>query len=486
MLDGQPTDEQYMRELYERFLKGVRDNMNSEFYEEDELLDIYDYAQDEGDEMVQLYVLLAGARLYPDSDFLDERKAFFLSAINEEAARNMFSRKGRRDSALWKVLKLSLDTYPDGNPEDGLTDLLASDYQFSCEVVIRLLDMLHDLNRDDLIAENLHILHDKAINPTLLYYEAAETLYHNEQYAPMARDLADELTQQEPFNLENWVLLAKIEFALQHIHESVAAADYALAIDPANQRALLVKGIGLVAGDDTIEEGIEVLRDVLSADLENSLAVKTLADAYARLGKKGAALEVYSSYMNRAGDEGYVILDIMRLHPDDADRYLEAFAVNCGDNERKWLEIAAQLANDGEVEETARMLDFFHEHYGLREGMEYYLQILYRLRKFEEYAVLFGKCCSDAAKPGGVHYDFSANAYLLLAASYLMSGLREEAIRICELMLNDPPKPGDFEEHLRWKGMLLTLTFIRNLAKEPDLIPKNLDFDPVTFQIPVS
>lgn len=77
MLDGQQTDEQYMRELYERFLNGVRDNNNSEFYEEDELLDIYDYAQDEGDEMVQLYVLLAGARLYPDSDFLDERKAFF-------------------------------------------------------------------------------------------------------------------------------------------------------------------------------------------------------------------------------------------------------------------------------------------------------------------------------------------------------------------------------------------------------------------------
>ena len=96
MLDGQQTDEQYMRELYERFLNGVRDNNNSEFYEEDELLDIYDYAQDEGDEMVQLYVLLAGARLYPDSDFLDERKAFFLSAINSDAARNMLDRKSTR------------------------------------------------------------------------------------------------------------------------------------------------------------------------------------------------------------------------------------------------------------------------------------------------------------------------------------------------------------------------------------------------------
>ena len=76
MIDGQQSDEQYMRQLYIRFRQGIVDNDNSEFYDEDELLDIYDYAQDEGDEMVQLYVFLAGARLYPDSDFLDERKAF--------------------------------------------------------------------------------------------------------------------------------------------------------------------------------------------------------------------------------------------------------------------------------------------------------------------------------------------------------------------------------------------------------------------------
>ena len=78
MKDGAQSDEQYMRELYERFRHGVMNNDNSEFYDENELLDIYDFAQDEGDDMVQLYVLLTGARLYPDSDFLDERKAFFL------------------------------------------------------------------------------------------------------------------------------------------------------------------------------------------------------------------------------------------------------------------------------------------------------------------------------------------------------------------------------------------------------------------------
>ena len=42
MLDGQQSDEQYMKELYERFRKGVLANDSSEFYDEDELLDIYD------------------------------------------------------------------------------------------------------------------------------------------------------------------------------------------------------------------------------------------------------------------------------------------------------------------------------------------------------------------------------------------------------------------------------------------------------------
>lgn len=485
MLDGQQSDEQYMRELYERFLAGVRDNNNSEFYEEDELLDIYDYAQDEGDEMVQLYVLMAGARLYPDSDFLDERKAFFLSAINSNAARNMFGRKGRKDSALWGVLKLSLDTYPDGNPEEGLTDLLAADHRFSCEAVIRLIDMLHDLNRDDLIADNLHILREKAETPSLLYYEAAEALHNNEQYTAKARELADELTQQEPFNPDNWVLLAKIELALQHPSECVVAADYALAIDPKNPRALLIKGIGLIAAEETVDEGILILRNVIASSPENSFAAKALAEAYARQGKTAAALEVYSSFMENNTGGPYMILDIMKLHPEDPDRYLHLYAMAEGDNERKWLEVAAQLVNDGEVDEAVRMLSFYHEHYVLHEGMEYYLQVLYRARKFEDYALLFGKCCSESARPGGITYGFSANAYLLLASSYLMAGLYDEAVKICELMLNDPPAASDLEEHLRWKGMQLTLTFIRNLAKEPALIPDRKDFDPITFRIPI-
>lgn len=486
MFDGQQSDEQYMKELYEKFRAGVRNNNNAEFYEEDELLDIYDYAQDEGDDMVQLYVLLTGARLYPDSDFLDERKAFFLSSINDEAARNMLTRKGRRDSALWGVLKLALDTYPDGNPEEPFTELLASDYRFSCEAIIRLIDILTDLGRLDLIAEHLHILREKAENPTLLYYEAAEALYRDDRFTARARDIAEELTQAEPFNPDNWVILAKIEFALQHPRECVAAADYALAIDPENQHALLVRGIGLVAEDDSAPEGTAVLQKVLGREPSNAIAAKALAEGYLRQNKRKAALEVYTSFMEANPSGSVMIADAMKLHPDNADSCLERFAASEGDNERKWLEVAAQLANDGEEVEAVRMLSFFNERYSLREGMEYFLQLLYRLKKYGEYASIFGKCCADAQNPGSGAFQFSATAYLLLASSYLLSGLYEEAIKICNLMLESPPVATDFDEHLRWKGMQLTLTFIRNLAKNPSILPKSADFDPITFSIPVS
>jgi len=501
MLEGQPSDEQYMKELYERFLKGVVENDNSEFYEQDELLDIYDYAQDEGDDMVQLYVLLTGARLYPDSDFLDERKAFLLSTINEESARRMFGRRGRRNSALWEVLKLSLDTYPDGNPEDGLAALLSSEYKLPCEAIIRLIDMLRDLNRLDLLAENLHIIAEKCTVPNILFYEAAEALYSDEHYLPMARDLAEELTQNEPFNPDNWVLLAKMEFALRHMPECVTAADYALAIDPDNERGLLIKGLGMIPhsmdeSDDSntpvitnvsdVDGGIKLLKKVLSINPDNSLAVKALAEGYAIKGNKDAAVEVLGDFMERNEANAYVLLDILKLQPKNTMRFFEVFNRYTGSVERRWLELAAQVANNGLIAQAVDMLRFFHERHELREGMEYYLQLLYRLRRYDEYTILFGNCCSEATKPGGVRFEFSGNAYLLLAASYLMSRHFNEAMELCDLMLKDSPKTAEIDEHLRWKGMQVTLSFIRKLAMQRSPIIAQSGFDPITYRIATS
>lgn len=503
MLDGQQSDEQYMRELYERFLNGVLSNDNSEFYDQDELLDIYDYAQDEGDEMTQLYVLLAGARLYPDSSFLDERKAFFLSALNDEAARKMLNRKGRKDSALWQVLKLSLETYPDKNPEDGLSQLLASDFRLPCEAIIRLIDMLKDLGRLDLLAQNLNIIAEKSETPNVLFYEAAEAFYSEENFQALARDIAEDLTTREPFNPDNWVLLSKMEFALGHHEESLSAVDYALAIDPDNERALLMKGISLIpdaershkadfdseikkAVADDLEQGINILQQLLQKNPQNPLAVKALSDGYIRKQNPAAAIEVIASFMGADPANSFALVDIMRLHPKQPERFFQIFHDNVGDTERTWIEFASQLANEGFVVEASQMLEWYNNKSGLSDGMEYYLQLLYRARRFDAYIQTFGKCCEDEKTVANPKYDFSTMAYLMLAASYLMEKEYDAAEKVCNLLLASPPSPDNIDDHLRWKGMQVTLSFIRNLAKSggnPAI--SQPDFDPICFQIGV-
>lgn len=480
------SDEQYMRELYERFLNDVMNNNNSEFYEEDELLDIYDYAQDEGDDMVQLYVLLAGARLYPDSQFLDERKACMLSAINEESARRMFDRKGRRDSALWRVLDLALRNYPDGNPEEDLAELLGCGMRFSCEAIIRLLDTLHDLERDDLIAANVETLAEQTDFVGPLYYEAAEILITNEEFLAKARDLAEELTTTEPFAPQHWVLLARAEFRMEHLAEAVSAADYALAIEPANTQAQLIKGMVLSAVDATRAEGISLLSGVLKVEPDNAIAVRALAEAYKSDHKYMAAMEVYRSYMPMDNGAMFVLLDALKLHPDDPEPLFEIFDRQNGASERKWLDMTAQLFNEQEIGAAADMLEYYHEKHTLREGMEYFLRLLYSQHRYERLLEVFEWCVEQAQQPDGAHYGFSPFCYMIVAAANLRMGNYRDAIEICDALLKQTPAITEIDDMMRWRGLQATLIHIRHMAQHPSEIDISLPStaDPVLGPLP--
>ena len=52
-------------------------------------------------------------------------------------------------------------------------------------------------------------------------------------------------------------------------------------------------------------------------------------------------------------------------------------------------------------------------------------------------------------------------------------------------MLKDPPKANDFDEHIRWKGMQVVLSFIRNLARQKSPVITQDGFDPVTYNVSV-
>ena len=72
--------------------------------------------------------------------------------------------------------------------------------------------------------------------------------------------LLEELTNDEPYNVDRWLDLAQAQKSKQHNKECVESCDYAIAIDPQNAKAIYLKGGALVAMEH-YEEALEALQE---------------------------------------------------------------------------------------------------------------------------------------------------------------------------------------------------------------------------------
>ena len=66
------------QKLLDQFLNDLSSGAGAVFYDEDDLIEMYDYASDLGNNYARFEILMCGARLYPSSVPLAERKAFYL------------------------------------------------------------------------------------------------------------------------------------------------------------------------------------------------------------------------------------------------------------------------------------------------------------------------------------------------------------------------------------------------------------------------
>ncbi|MDE7142430.1 MAG: hypothetical protein K2O33_06030 [Muribaculaceae bacterium] len=477
-----------MKELYDRFRREVLEEKNVDYYEEDELLDIYDYAQDEGDVMVQFYVFLTARRLHPDSTLFDERAGFFLSYISNEAGADMLSRRERQESPLWDVLALSIAHYPDGHPDDDMRSLLAKHEKFDCESVLKLMDLLRDLTRPDLVAEAYMTLRDKAEDTRSLLFETATILKDYPEHSALARQLAEELTQTEPFNIDCWLLLAKTEFANSHPEEAVSAADYALAIDPDNLEGALVSAVVLSASDATRSQAEEELRAFLKRVPDNPIATKALAECYKGRGKDSAAIETYASFMTK-GEDGNpeAILEILRLNPDDATPYLDIYDSVIGDDTEQWQKTALSLYNDKLYAQGARLLDYHTEKYGFTSLSELYLRLLYLAGRYDDYIARFEQLNVYRSENHPSPIEISVMGYLLLCSSLLKEHRFDDLEQLSSVILSNPPEISDMEDIMKFKGIQLTLQQMRILAQHKAYaLIDDAGFDPVRQLFPFS
>lgn len=472
-----------MRSLYDRFRKEVESGAVIDYYEINELLDIYDYAQDEGDAMVQMFVFLTASRLYPDNKDFDERMAFFLSYVSQDAANDMVSREGRKDTALWDVLRMGVKCYPAGDVVPYLEAILDKYDSLDFESVLKIIDLLRDMDRRDLLVRYYPALSEKAQDPRGLAFEVAETLKEGEGFHEEARKIADELTKMEPFNIDAWLLLARIEFGLEHPEDALAAVDYALAIDPEHLNARLTRGVIMVVMPDKREEAIALLKEILISDPINSFALEGLAEAYVREKKIHEACEVYATMVRNdimLASTVDPLSVIIELEPENLDEYLELAIEKGRKDDKDWKLMITGLLEKEKFVPAAKALDYYYRKVGITSWVDFYLHVLYDARMFERYAEVFEAVSNDISCPASRPGFFNMTDYILLASVYLRLGRKEEAATLSQAIENAKEVCHSIDDHFRWRGIRFTARLIHTLATTENLPVDLKDFDPLT------
>ncbi len=489
-MDFNYSDNDYMQKLYEEFRKHVYDNdLTTVSYTTDELLDIYDYAIDSNDSLVQMYVFEVAAALYPGNDFLDERKAFFLAQFDEKAARGMLNRKGRVDSALWKVLEINDSAISTEEWEQKLAELLASDMKFSAEAVIRLVEIARNTDHLDWLIDQVDILKRKAEHPEVVLNEIGHAIYEDGEDPETGIMLAEELTANNPFNPDFWVLLASLQRADDQLSESLASCDYALAIDPDHANALAAKGFVLAQFADrkSLQIAAELLEKARKQLPDDSYLLERLAQTYSALNKKTLAGEVYLDLMKRHHSLAiYALSRIADISQGGFTKAIPIFATAVGDNERDWMEVARLLIAGGDDNKALTLLKYYYSNIETETIHPLYLELLYKEGKYREYIKVFVNHFTDQDS-----FESSSEKYinlyplnmLMLASAYYQTGDKENAKTIC-LMLQDFPRlenlPSDFV--LR-RGIETSLMILENLIEKGKDTPDPGEIDPLMVHI---
>lgn len=237
-------------ELCSRFRQSLQNgSTGSEYFDEDDLIEVFDYAGDLNDDYLRFEALLCGARFYPDSVPLKERRALLYSSIGEDVSQKYLQDNASQHGALWDISRMR-NASPMGNDAvKGLERLLADYSEFDDEEVIQLVDLASTVGQTDWLLDRLDSLKAHVSYMPTLLFEIAVVLEMDGRYGDAIK-LLDELTELEPYNEEYWFMLAQ-EYDLDgNPAGALQALDLALAILP-DDKAMRFYHARLLSRDDS-------------------------------------------------------------------------------------------------------------------------------------------------------------------------------------------------------------------------------------------
>jgi len=318
------------QELYERFRQSLSQPLSERYFDEEELVEIYDYAGDVSDDYVQLEVLLCGARLYPDSVLLAERKGLLYLDTTEdysnertEAAAKYMADNPDASTPLFDIIRLQINR--PANPEEALAYILNQYDNLGDEELIRFVQLGIDLDCFDWLINNLDLIKSKAQYTHALLFELARHADDTENFEVLLK-LSDELIEIEPFSPVYWMYMLRAQARLGMESEARTTFDYAKAL------AVDSQGAGQALCQIVYDMAPYLANDLLSSlpDLKSTFPddysyVEARSALLSRTGARDQAARQLRAYLDTTPEDAKALSQLLLCSPYGCKDYVERY-----------------------------------------------------------------------------------------------------------------------------------------------------------------
>lgn len=335
-------------ELLQRFTDVIGQPFGSTYFEEEELLEIFDYAGDLNDNLVRMEVLMWGAKLYPNSTGLAERRGLFYYNLGEQEGASKIVSQTSGGSALQRLLALRLEQPDPERAKEVLDDIVNDTGDFKDEEIIQLVQTANEMGLYSWLKDRREKIEEKCSFPQSFLYESVGVAEDNEDY-DYGLELIEKLTELEPFNSEFWEMSA--EYYNMHYEDpemTLNAAEYALAINPDAYKALVLKAKALCDLKHSFEEIDPLIKRALELGPDEKGPIILFSMIYSELGKKEMAEKIVRDFLETHPADR-ILIGTLLVNSDDGvdEKYFTSYYENERPDAPSLIEWSREILNTG-------------------------------------------------------------------------------------------------------------------------------------------
>ncbi len=426
-------------ELYNEFVKNLK-SANNAYYDEDDLVEIYNYAEDVEDDYVRMEVLFAMSRLYPDSHDLRLKKALFFYDTVRDAKTAAGIVEGLKSESLYdRLVKLKISDGTDESRMARLQELVAKASSFNEDEVILVSDIAEDAGGTEWLFSNRDKIAAKCVYKPTFFFDLVK-IATDVMNRDVALEAAEQLTSIEPLNEDFWEIYARACLDFGEYEKAVTAADYALAINPDNDAAQETKVVSTIrlSVNDNGGMGIplEQIEKAYGKNPANIDLAKALVTVYAFAGRKKAMVDVIKKTAPLSPDAYQLIVVLLHVDIDEAIKVLtDMFENGFPMPEDALIGWATIISRESDMMSAATVMQVYDTVVGLTYGRDYLYELWYRAEGYEIIKELFDRehSYTDADDfENGMRHELLPNELLTYILSLVRTGKESYVLSLIE------------------------------------------------------